>query len=536
MLKIKKFILLFVLLIFLLTFTGTASASNNTSNFYVDVNHGNDQSAGSLTHPWKSINHAALKVKPGNTVHISSGNYLIRQNIHITKSGTKTMPIKFTGTGNGTIIDASALDGSDNSKRDGIFIENANYIQIENLVVKNAYRAGIRVSGSDYVSVKHVKSYHNGYWGIFTDFSNHLLIEHNDCFGSKIQHGIYISNSGDYPVIRGNKIHDNANCGLHMNGDISMGGDGIIKGALVENNIIYNNGVNGGSGINCDGVEYSTIRNNLLYNNHASGISLYRIDGGGKSNYNNVYQNTVVVASNGRWALNLKDGSSQNYIYNNILLNNNPSHGSISTDSTNGLQSDYNIITTNSHPVTPDDDTTYPSLKAWQTAGFDKHSKRALASQIFSNPSANDFSLKKDSIGIDSATSIKTSGYDIKNVKRPQGNGYDIGAYEYVFNNSLLKVTSINPSKNAINIVRNPVIKITFNKYVKFGNGWIELKTDNGNSVNILKTIKGNLLTITPKILLSKTTRYTIILHSGCVKDSLNHVLSLYTSSFKTRN
>ena len=31
-----------------------------------------------------------------------------------------------------------------------------------------------------------------------------------------------------------------------MNGDASMGGDGIITGALIENNIIYNNGVRGG--------------------------------------------------------------------------------------------------------------------------------------------------------------------------------------------------------------------------------------------------------------------------------------------------
>ena len=42
-----------------------------------------------------------------------------------------------------------------------------------------------------------------------------------------------------------------------MNGDVSQGGDGIISGALVEENIIYDNGVGGGSGINCDGVQNS---------------------------------------------------------------------------------------------------------------------------------------------------------------------------------------------------------------------------------------------------------------------------------------
>ena len=55
-----------------------------------------------------------------------------------------------------------------------------------------------------------------------------------------------------------------------MNGDVSLGGDGIISNALVENNVIYDNGLGGGSGINCDGVQDSVIRNNLIYNAHAS--------------------------------------------------------------------------------------------------------------------------------------------------------------------------------------------------------------------------------------------------------------------------
>ena len=100
----------------------------------------------------------------------------------------------------------------------------------------------------------------------------------------------------------------------------ALGGDGIISGALVEGNVIYDNGVGGGSGINCDGVQNSTIRNNLIYNKHASGISLYRIDGGGGSSGNLVVNNTVIVAADGRWALNIQSGSTGNTVRNNILL------------------------------------------------------------------------------------------------------------------------------------------------------------------------------------------------------------------------
>lgn len=447
-------------LITVIILSGEVSAANST--FYVDNNHGSDANNGSSQYPWKTINYAASKVHPGDTVLISNGTYSINQNIHITTSGSKSSPIKFKGAVNGTIIDASRLDGSIYDKRDAIFLDNADYVTIENLEIKNAFRAGIRVSQSDYVSIKGVKSHDNGKWGIFTDFSNHVLIENCEAYGSKDEHGIYVSNSGDYPLIRGNKIHDNAACGLHMNGDISMGGDGIISGALVENNIIYNNGMKGGSGINCDGVRNSIIRNNLLYNNHASGISLYCIDGGASSNNNLVYHNTVIVASDGRWALNLKDSSSQNKIYNNILLNNNTGRGSINTDSTNGLQSDYNVITTNSHPVTPDDDGTYPSFSQWQALGFDKHSIRTTSDQLFVNHSQNNYALKNGSPAIDKGTSLYSYFRDIKGNNRPQGNGYDIGAYEYATNgNSIPPTASAYPKGGLYNTNKAVTLKMS---------------------------------------------------------------------------
>jgi hypothetical protein len=97
-----------------------------------------------------------------------------------------------------------------------------------------------------------------------------------------------VSNSGDRPVVRRNLIWGNHSCGLHMNGDASQGGDGVISDALVERNVIFDNGngdpafgAPGGSAINCDGVQDSVIRNNLLWNDHKTGIALYRIDGGG---------------------------------------------------------------------------------------------------------------------------------------------------------------------------------------------------------------------------------------------------------------
>jgi hypothetical protein len=76
---------------------------------------------------------------------------------------------------------------------------------------------------------------------------------------SVAEHGIYVGNSGDRPVIRSNHVWGNSGSGIHMNGDLSQGGDGVISGAVVEGNVIHGNGRTGGSGINGDGLQSSRI-------------------------------------------------------------------------------------------------------------------------------------------------------------------------------------------------------------------------------------------------------------------------------------
>ncbi len=189
--------------------------------------------------------------------------------------------------------------------RDTIFVTFSSYIVLDGLRSFNANRAAVRIDNSPNVTVRNGVFGNNAEWGIFTDFSDHLLIQNNECYGSVGQHGIYVSNSGDWPIVRGNRLHDNAGAGVQLNADASQGGDGIITGALLEDNVIYNNGSSGGGAINLDGVQQSTIRNNLLYNNHASGITMFQIDGAQGPAGNLVYNNTIDMAADGRWGLRI---------------------------------------------------------------------------------------------------------------------------------------------------------------------------------------------------------------------------------------
>jgi parallel beta-helix repeat protein len=362
----------------------------------------------------------------GDTVLIHSGTYYPSSRLEVRASGTINNPITIRG------IENPIIDGNENLN-DVFNVEFYDNIIIEDLEIINAARAGIRLTHSDNSIIRNNNLHDNYRWQIFTSFCDDILIEGNECYGSTDEHGIYFSNSGDNPIIRNNIIHDNNMNGLHMNGDINSDSttyhdvDGIISNALVENNIIYGNGANGGSAINCDGVQDSIIKNNLVYDQHSSGISLYQIDGGEISINNEVFHNTIVIADDGRWPLNMKDGSSANTVYNNIFLTQHSSYGSIALEGISGIDINYNILTTNEDVVTPDDDASYMNLPEWQAQGHDLNSYAAEITDIFVD-FPNDFRLK-DSVAVDTGFDVGVNN-DILNNVRPFGNGFDIGAYE----------------------------------------------------------------------------------------------------------
>jgi hypothetical protein len=376
---------------------------------------------------YRTIVAAAAGVQPGDTVLIQPGVY--DGGITVETGGTASQPITFQANGSGVVIEGSG------GERDAFFITGAEtgiaYVVVEGLTIQHAERAGMRIDNAHHVTVRNCTFADNGTWGLFTDFSDYTTVENCESYGSVEEHGIYISNSSDYPIIRGNRLHDNHGCGLHMNGDISMGGDGIISHAVVENNIVYENGTAGGSGINMDGVTDAMVRNNLVYNNHASGISLYQIDGGSPSQNIRVLNNTVIMPADGRWALNIPN-TENNRLFNNIVLTNHPYRGSIliGTPVSAGFESDYNVVV-NRFAADGEGDTVL-SLVEWQALGYDQHSFIADPSQLFVDALVNDYHLKAGSPAIDAGVALSDITADLEGTSRPFGEGYDIGAYEFL--------------------------------------------------------------------------------------------------------
>ncbi len=207
-----------------------------------------------------------------------------------------------------------------------------------------------------------------------------------------------------------------------------MGGDGITTGALIENNIVYENGVAGGAGINLASVRDSTIRNNLVYHNYAGGISGWG-DGNGPDwgcKDNAIYNNTVFFRpGEGRYAISLKEGSTGNHIRNNILCGG--GRGGLEYDDdaiASSLQMDYNLLYSASGAVVvTKEDAGYYNLGQWQALwGQDSHSLTAAPAVVFVAAAGGDFHLAP-------ASPARQAGDPAPQYRNRDGSRNDLGAY-----------------------------------------------------------------------------------------------------------
>lgn len=387
---------------------------------------GNDAGAdGSTAKPYREIRTALERSKPGDTLLVGEGRYAGFTIMRYAASAEKPLTIRAPG-GNAEVV--PTRDRKDN--RDTIYIDGSSYVIIDGLRSFRANRAAIRIQGSNRITIRNCVFGNNERWGILTGHCDDLLIEDNECYGSVKEHGIYVGNSGDRPVIRGNRSHDNAGCGIHMNADLSCGGDGIISGAVVEGNVVCGNGRIGGGGINMDGVQDSVIRNNLLFGNHSSGITCFRGNGAAGPKGQKILNNTIVMARDARYCLHFGQTGPGNVVRNNILYNLNPVRGGLAyfaeADVAN-VDSACNVFSKEAPVVALNDWSTRRQLAEWQSTGHEKGSFVGTMDELFVDAAANDYRLKKGSPATGSGRPV-----DVEQVGKQAGTGaLDIGCSPY---------------------------------------------------------------------------------------------------------
>jgi hypothetical protein len=391
---------------------------------------------------YTTIQDAVNTTAAGNTVLVMDGNY---SGFLISRSGTSSSPIILKADGNNVVIDNGAKDS------DGIYIKDASNIVIDGFKIQDVN--GRCVSAHDAsptdpminITIQNITCRRSGRDGFYLSELNNSLIQNNyisatglkDSAGGREAHGIYLANAGsDDTIIRENTIirdssYSNYSGCLHINGDESVGGDGIISGLLIESNKFigcYDNG------INMDGVQSSTFRNNLIYGSGRHALRGYRIDGAQGPKNLQIYNNTFVVpAGVDSWAVKLTADLGGHTIFNNILLNEGSSGGSLCV-SNNSLYSDNNLTV---NRMSRDGENTVISLSTWKSqTGQDNNSATSSSAALFVSPGNANYHLKSGSPAINAGranlNSIAAASSDMDNNVRPQGTGYDIGAYEYV--------------------------------------------------------------------------------------------------------
>ena len=269
----------------------------------------------------------------------------------------------------------------------------------ENIVVKNNEVRKLKANGGYAVQVGAI----NG------------LVENNKIIDA--QRAVGILSGGDNVSIRGNFVDSASRQGIWFMG---------ARNSVIENNTVLNCGGTHANGISVySNSENIIVRNNFvsksnipftfesskdvtIYNNvfDAGEKSIYPIAGwGGLTGTINIFNNAIIGSAND--ALYISNCG----VTNQVFFKNNIADGFLCGERSN------NIYTVNNQP------SNLGPGEIWEKD----------LNKIFVNPSAKDFHLKAGSPAIDRG--INLSSYfttDKDGISRPQGAGWDIGAYEYV--------------------------------------------------------------------------------------------------------
>ncbi len=402
----------------------------HATNYYVS-NAGSDSNDGlSLANAFETIQYPIDQglLSAGDTVFVADGQYVGFDNR--SASGTAGSPLVFIAMGSNCII-----TGPGGVRDDGINLENVDYNVVDGFTSNHMTGSGngIRLVLADHCVVRRCTTRYNAERGIFTGFTNDVIIEYNVCSNSIDEHGIYVSNSSDRAIIRYNICHDNNAIGIHCNADLSSGGDGISDDFKIYGNILFQN--NKAAGINMDGIRNAQVFNNLIYNNHmAQGIALFQIDGAVPSTGASIFNNTIIVPDDGRWGILFRDGSHDGaVVYNNIIMTEHASRGAIATTSTHNFISDYNLVTDVMNAI-DDNPANAITLAQWQSQTSQDLNSKIIApvSQVFADYLGEDYHLSDPSQATDMGTNLVSNlvSHDLDGNARPGGLTYDIGCYE----------------------------------------------------------------------------------------------------------
>jgi len=236
--------------------------------FYVATS-GSDSSPGTKQRPWKTIQHALNRLRPGQRALVRRGMYV--QDHVIERSGTRTAPITVAAyPGERVVLRAAATSGDTYPLR---VSSGAAFFRIQGFILELA-------KGDSSTNVYFEGSAHD------------VELSRNEIRFSQDQ-GVFVENSTRNIHIIGNRIHDNGRG--HQSGQHQSHGI-YIEGAdhLVANNVVHGHPYGFGIQIYPENEGTIVVHNTVVGSGH-SGIVV-----GGDGGVSNITIRNNVLAFNAR--------------------------------------------------------------------------------------------------------------------------------------------------------------------------------------------------------------------------------------------
>lgn len=244
-----------------------AYAAPNGATYYVATD-GADTNPGTLASPWRTLQHAADSLAPGDTVYARGGVY--HERVRITKSGTSADGfITFAAYPGETPV----MDGAGFKVKKGwdplVRLRDASYIKFEGFEIRNfktrrinRIPIGILVWGAGgYVEIRNnrihdIKTNYQGMdggdahgiavYGARAPQSIHnLIIDGNELYALKLgsSEALVVNGNVEQFQITHNVVHDNNNIGIDAIGFEGVAPDAAYDQArdgVIADNVVYN--------------------------------------------------------------------------------------------------------------------------------------------------------------------------------------------------------------------------------------------------------------------------------------------------------
>lgn len=421
-------------------------ANVGTSATYYVATTGSDSNPGTDSAPWRTVSRAAQRLQPGDAVFIRGGTY--HEQVILANSGSdENSRITYAAyPGETPILDGTGVTPYTNEWGGLIDIGGKSHIVIRGLTVRNTAGmggvtgvAGIHTDGGHDITVTRCTIYNTrssgvGLWNSTNTGSVKSYVTSNDIYqavNGGTQECISVSNSS-YVDVSYNAVHGGVNLPnggegidvkeasryveVHHNTVYDLPGDvaiyidayaSVLSNVAVYGNMIYEAGY--GIGVACEqgGTANNVeIYNNVVRNTGTQGIEITSY-GGGQRNAIKIYDNTVYANATG--GINIASTAISGVeVYNNISASNGNYQLQVASEA--NIATFYNLL--------------------YGTQGSYKGTHYLTANPLF--VSATDMHLQPSSPAIDTGTGTGAPLSDYDGVGRPQGSGYDMGAYEYV--------------------------------------------------------------------------------------------------------